>query len=337
MKIRMLGYNTRRVAIVGSGQQGIRVARTIVGAPWMGLELVGIFDDRKRAVGRIPDELPCELLGTTKDLLVEVNRGRRIDIVYVTLPIHDQQRIASLLNSLSDTTTSLYFVPDMFLFSMVHGRWVQVGDVPAVSVFETPFHGIEGWFKRAEDLVVASIVLLIMGIPMLAIALAIRLTSSGPALFRQRRYGLDGREFRMWKFRTMRVCEDAETLSQATRGDGRVTWLGALLRRTSLDELPQFLNVLMGSMSVVGPRPHATAHNEYYRHLVRHYMVRHKVRPGITGWAQINGLRGETDTLDKMEHRVDYDLWYIRNWSLLLDLQIIGATLFRGWRDDQAY
>jgi putative colanic acid biosynthesis UDP-glucose lipid carrier transferase len=184
---------------------------------------------------------------------------------------------------------------------------------------------------------VSSLVLLLAAVPMLAIALAIRLTSRGPALFRQRRYGLDGREFRMWKFRTMIVCEDETAVAQATRTDGRVTRVGAFLRRTSLDELPQFLNVLTGSMSVVGPRPHASAHNEHYRHLVRHYMIRHKVRPGITGWAQVNGLRGETDTIDKMERRVDYDLWYIRNWSLLLDLQIIGATMLRSWRDENAY
>jgi putative colanic acid biosynthesis UDP-glucose lipid carrier transferase len=336
MKFRTLGYNTRRVAIVGAGPQGIRVASTIAGAPWMGLEVVGIYDDRKRAAGRIADELPCELLGTTQDLFRELAR-RRIEVIYVTLPIHDRERIISVINALSDSTISLYFVPDMFLFSIVHGRWVQVGDLPAVSVFETPFYGIEAWFKRAEDLVVSSLVLLLAAVPMLAIALAIRLTSRGPALFRQRRYGLDGREFRMWKFRTMIVCEDETAVAQATRTDGRVTRVGAFLRRTSLDELPQFLNVLTGSMSVVGPRPHASAHNEHYRHLVRHYMIRHKVRPGITGWAQVNGLRGETDTIDKMERRVDYDLWYIRNWSLLLDLQIIGATMLRSWRDENAY
>jgi putative colanic acid biosysnthesis UDP-glucose lipid carrier transferase len=335
-KVRTLGYNIRRVAIVGASEQGMQVARAVAGAPWMGLKLIGIFDDRSPAPGRIPTDLPTPLLGKMDDLMREVGRGR-VDMVYVTLPINNTERIGRLLNVLSDTTTSVYFVPDMFLFSMFNGRWVRIGELPAVSVFETPFYGIGGWIKRAEDLVFASLVLMIMAVPMLAIALSIRLTSPGPALFRQRRYGLDGREFGMWKFRTMTTCQDEGEIPQATRADPRVTRVGAFLRRTSLDELPQFLNVLGGTMSVIGPRPHATAHNEYYRRLVRHYMVRHKVRPGISGWAQASGWRGETDTLQKMEARVEYDLWYIRNWSVLLDLKIILMTLRHGWRDHNAY
>lgn len=333
---RTLGYNIRRVAIVGASEQGMQVARAVTGAPWMGLKLIGIFDDRSPVPGRIPLDLPTPLLGKTDDLLHEAVRGR-VDMVYVTLPINNTERIGRLLNALSDTTASVYFVPDMFLFSMFNGRWVRIGELPAVSVFETPFYGVGGWIKRAEDIVLASLVLVAMAIPMLAIAAAIRLTSAGPALFRQRRYGLDGREFAMWKFRTMKLCQDDGDIPQATRDDPRVTRVGAFLRRTSLDELPQFINVLAGSMSVIGPRPHATAHNEHYRRLVRHYMVRHKVRPGISGWAQASGWRGETDTIEKMEARVEYDLWYIRNWSLLLDLKIVLMTLRHGWRDRNAY
>jgi putative colanic acid biosynthesis UDP-glucose lipid carrier transferase len=335
-KVRALGYNMRRVAIVGAGEHGMRLARAMRGAPWMGLRLVGVFDDRAPASGRIPNELPADLLGTTADLPQAIAR-KRIDMVYVTLPINDTERISRLVTALADTTTSLYFVPDMFLFSMFNGRWVRIGDLPAVSVFETPFYGVGEWIKRVEDLLLSSLVLLVAGLPMLAVAAAIRLTSPGPALFRQRRYGLDGQEFRMWKFRTMTVVEDDAALQQATREDPRVTPIGRFLRRTSLDELPQFLNVLAGTMSVVGPRPHATVHNEYYRRLVRHYMVRHKVRPGITGWAQVNGLRGETDTLDKMEARVEYDLWYIRNWSVLLDLKVVAMTVGSCWRDRHAF
>ena len=335
-KVRTLGYNIRRVAIVGASDQGMQVARAVTGAPWMGLKLVGIFDDRSPAPGRIPTDLPSPLLGKTEDLLREVDSGR-VDMVYVTLPINNTERIGKLLNALSDTTTSVYFVPDMFLFSMFNGRWVRIGELPAVSVFETPFYGIGGWIKRAEDLVIATLVLLVTAIPMLLIAIAVRSTSPGPALFRQRRYGLDGHEFGMWKFRTMTECQEEGDVPQATRDDPRVTRIGAFLRRTSLDELPQFLNVLTGSMSVIGPRPHATAHNEYYRRLVRHYMVRHKVRPGISGWAQASGWRGETDTMEKMEARVEYDLWYIRNWSVLLDMKIILMTLRHGWRDNNAY
>jgi putative colanic acid biosynthesis UDP-glucose lipid carrier transferase len=277
-------------------------------------------------------------MGTTRDLLEKAKSGK-LDIVYVTaLPISDKERIIALVNALSNTTVSVYIVPDMFLFSMFHGKWVQVGQVPAVSVFETPFYGIDGWLKRCEDIVIASLVLLLMALPMSLIAVAIKLTSSGPVIFKQRRYGLDGKVFHIWKFRTMTVREDhSEALKQAQRNDSRVTRLGGFLRRSSLDELPQFFNVLAGTMSVVGPRPHATAHNERYRKMIQGYMVRHKVRPGITGWAQANGWRGETDTLDKMEARVEHDLWYIRNWSVLLDLKIIIHTALRGWRSVNAY
>jgi putative colanic acid biosynthesis UDP-glucose lipid carrier transferase len=335
-KVRALGYNTRRVAIVGAGDQGLRVARTVLHAPWMGLRLVGIFDDRAPVPGRIPDELPCKLLGNTRDLLTQVRR-EAVDMVYVTLPINNRERIVSLLDALSDTTVSLYIVPDMFLFSMLHGRWVRIHDVPAVSVFESPFYGVDGWIKRVEDVVIATMVLAVAAIPMACIALAVRLTSRGPVLFKQRRYGLDGREFQIWKFRTMTVSDDDDQVPQAVQRDPRVTKVGAFLRRTSLDELPQFFNVLAGTMSVVGPRPHARVHNEYYRALIRGYMVRHKVRPGITGWAQANGWRGETETIDKMETRVEYDLWYIRNWSVPLDLKIIAMTVPRFWRDGNAY
>ena len=335
-KIRALGYNTRRVAIVGAGALGRQIAHTVLEAPWMGLELVGVFDDRAPVQGRVHDNLPCELLGRTDDLVAAVS-DLRIDIVYVALPISNQDRVVRLLNLLSDTTTSLYFVPDTFLVSMFHGRWVHVGDLPAVSVFETPFFGIGGWIKRTEDLVLGTLFTAVAAVPMLLIALAVRLESPGPVLFKQRRYGLDGHEFRIWKFRTMRTLEDAETVPQATRDDPRVTRIGGFLRRTSLDELPQLLNVLGGSMSIVGPRPHATAHNEYYRRLIPHYMVRHKVRPGISGWAQANGWRGETDTVEKMQARIDYDLWYIRNWSVILDFKILLFTMLRAWRSDEAY
>ena len=334
--LRAHGYNSRTVAIVGMGEQGLRVAEVLQRAPWMGLRLVGAFDDRVPVPGRLPDVLPCPLLGTVSDLLDKAKSGK-LDIVYVTLPLTGKERIVHLLRALSDTTASVYIVPDMFLFNMFHGRWVQVGSLPAVSVFETPFYGIDGRVKRAEDIVISSLVLLLLAIPMLLIAAGVKLSSPGPVIFKQRRYGLDGKVFSIWKFRTMTVCEDGAKIRQATRNDARVTPFGAFLRRTSLDELPQFINVLTGSMSVVGPRPHATCHNEHYRKLIQGYMVRHKVRPGITGWAQANGWRGQTETVEEMERRVEHDLWYIRNWSVLLDLKIILLTLVRGWRGSNAY
>jgi len=190
--------------------------------------------------------------------------------------------------------------------------------------------------KRFQDILLTTIILVIILLPMIAIAIAIKVTSGGPVLFKQRRYGIDGQEINVWKFRTMRVMENDGEIKQAKKNDPRVTKLGLFLRQTSLDELPQFFNVLQGSMSIVGPRPHAVSHNEQYRQLIKGYMHRHAVKPGITGWAQINGWRGETDTLGKMEKRIEYDLWYIRHWSLWLDLRIILLTIIRGFYNDKA-
>jgi putative colanic acid biosynthesis UDP-glucose lipid carrier transferase len=206
-----------------------------------------------------------------------------------------------------------------------------------VSVFDTPFWGADGWLKKLEDLLLGSLILAIVSLPMAMIALAVKLTSRGPILFRQRRYGIDGKEITVYKFRTMTVTEDGATIRQAQKGDARFTPIGEFLRRHSLDELPQFINVVRGEMSIVGPRPHAIAHNEFYRSKVRGYMLRHKVKPGITGWAQINGWRGETGDLYKMQKRVEHDLWYIRNWSFWLDMKIILVTMFRGFSGPNAY
>jgi putative colanic acid biosysnthesis UDP-glucose lipid carrier transferase len=248
-----------------------------------------------------------------------------------------QPRILKLLDELCDTTASIYFTPDIFLFDLIQARMDTVGDMPVVAVCETPFYGLSGLIKRASDLALASVILLMVSPLMLAIAIGVKLTSPGPVLFRQRRYGVDGREIVIYKFRTMSVLEDADVIRQATRDDRRVTAFGAFLRRNSLDELPQFINVLQGRMSVVGPRPHAVAHNELYRKLIKSYMIRHKVKPGITGLAQVHGLRGETDTLEKMKERIEYDLAYLRNWSLRLDLQIVWKTIFVVLRKQNAY
>jgi putative colanic acid biosysnthesis UDP-glucose lipid carrier transferase len=196
-----------------------------------------------------------------------------------------------------------------------------------VAIRESPFMGINSTVKRTSDIVFSSIILLLMLPVMMLVAIAVRLTSKGPVIFRQRRYGLYGEEIIVYKFRSMTVSDDGESIQQARRNDARLTSIGAFLRRSSLDELPQFVNVLQGRMSIVGPRPHAVAHNEQYRKLIRGYMLRHKVKPGITGWAQVNGLRGETEVLEKMEARVQYDLDYLRNWSLWLDLWIILKTV----------
>jgi len=204
-------------------------------------------------------------------------------------------------------------------------------------IYDTPLSAQRALIKRAEDLIIGSLILLLILPIMAVIALAIKTTSPGPILFKQSRHGLKGEEFQVWKFRTMTVCENGEVIKQATRNDVRVTKVGAFLRKTSLDELPQFFNVIQGHMSIVGPRPHAVAHNEAYKALIPGYMRRHMMKPGITGWAQVNGWRGETDTLYKMQKRVECDMEYIRSWSLWLDLRIIVATAFKTLSDKNAY
>jgi len=248
-----------------------------------------------------------------------------------------QPRLHKLLDELRDTTASIYFAPDIFVYDLIQARIDHINGIPVVAVCETPFYGINGMVKRASDLVLASLILFLVSPLLLAIAVAVKATSPGPVLFRQRRYGLDGREIVVYKFRSMRVAEDGAVVRQATRNDSRVTPLGAFLRRTSLDELPQFANVIQGRMSIVGPRPHAVAHNETYRKLIKGYMMRHKVKPGITGWAQVNGLRGETESVEKMKARIDYDLDYLRNWSLRFDLSIILKTVVVVLRRQNAY
>jgi putative colanic acid biosysnthesis UDP-glucose lipid carrier transferase len=334
---RWRGRNTRSVAIAGLSPNGERLAAEIVATPWSGLRLRGFYDDRDARTGRVhavAGDWP--LLGTFRRL-VDDARGGRVDIVYVALPLCAEPRIRRLVRELADTTASVHVVADLFVSDLIKSRWSSVGQVPVLSVFDAPFHGIDGWLKRLEDVVIGSLIMVLIAVPMLLVALAVKVTSRGPVVFKQRRYGLDGREIIVWKFRTMTVCEDGDSVRQVTKGDQRLTAIGAFLRRTSLDELPQFIQVLKGDMSIVGPRPHAIAHNEEYRGKITGYMLRHKVKPGITGWAQVNGWRGETDTLDKMRSRVEHDLEYIRNWGIWLDLKIILLTVFGRKARSNAY
>ena len=324
----------QRVAVIaGEGELGRKLAERIRGTPFLGIRLAGFFDDRSPE--RTGAE-PGETLGAL-DQVAPYVKTHRVDLIYITLPMASQPRILKLLDELHDTTASIYFVPDIFLFDLIQARMDTIGGIPVLAACETPFYGISGLIKRASDIVLASAILALILPLMLVIAIGVKLTSPGPVLFRQRRYGLDGKEIVVYKFRTMTVLEDGNIIKQATRNDRRVTRFGAFLRQFSLDELPQFFNVLQGRMSVVGPRPHAVAHNEMYRRLIKGYMIRHKVRPGITGLAQVNGLRGETDTLDKMQARIEHDLHYLRNWSLQLDLQIVVKTVFVLLRKQDAF
>ncbi len=336
--LRQQGLNTRYVAIAGACDIGNKLANTINNSPWMGLDVTGFYDDRSPAGARPLATQSHEILGNLDELVEKAKMGE-IDSVYIALPMKAEERIRDLIHKLADTTASVHIVPDFFMYSLMkmNTSLSHVGDLPTVSVHETPFYGVDGLVKRIEDIIFATLIMCIIAIPMLVIAATIKITSPGPVIFKQRRYGLQGQEIEVWKFRSMSVCEDGDHVCQVKKDDDRVTRVGRILRRTSLDELPQFINVLQGSMSIVGPRPHAIAHNEEYRKLISGYMLRHKVKPGITGWAQINGWRGETDTLEKMQGRVEHDLAYIQNWSLWLDIKIIVMTLFKGFVNKNAY
>ena len=316
--------------IIGANAAGFELFRRL---PRKGF--LGFFDFR--SADRLPDTIdPAHLMGHCKDV-AEFARKHGVTSIYIALPLSNVPRIGEMIRELRDTTASIYFVPDVFAFDLIQGRLVEINGMPAISVCDTPFHGMDAVMKRVTDVVIASFALLLLAPLMLLLAAAVKLTSSGPVLFRQRRYGLNGEEIMVYKFRSMTVTEDGAVVTQATKSDKRVTPLGRILRSTSLDELPQLLNVLEGKMSVVGPRPHAVAHNELYRKLISGYMIRHKVRPGITGLAQVNGLRGETETVEKMRARVQYDLEYLSHWSPWLDVKIICRTLWVIARDQNAY
>lgn len=334
---RKYGFNSRTYAILGATSLGHRLKTALSEMPWLGYEFIGFFDDRVECEERRLSSKQIGNIAGGFQQLLEKSKTGEIDHIYITLPLCAEKRINLLIQQLADSTVSVNIVPDFFTFNLIQSKWSNVQGIPVISVFDTPFNALDGVAKRLEDLVMCMIILPLIAIPMLVIAIAVKLTSPGPVIFKQQRYGVKGEEIEVWKFRSMTVCENGGHIKQATQNDRRITRLGAFLRRTSLDELPQFLNVLQGSMSVVGPRPHAIAHNEYYRKQIQGYMLRHKVKPGITGQAQINGCRGETDTLDKMEARIHHDLEYIKQWSLWLDIKIIFLTIFKGFVSKQAY
>lgn len=327
----------RKVVVVGAGALGVKIAQVFSEDPALAMshQFVGFFDDR-RDDQRLDQAVLSKRLGTFSELADYVDR-HGVHEVYITVPLGPQQRISQLLSGVQGTTASLYFVPDIMGISVIQGRLQELSGMPVVGICETPFTGTHQLMKRVSDLVLSSLILLLISPLMLVIAIGVKLSSPGPVIFRQRRNGLGGEEIVVYKFRSMRAEEDGAHVRQATKGDSRVTAFGAFLRRTSLDELPQFINVLQGHMSIVGPRPHAVAHNDAYRKLIKTYMIRHKVKPGITGWAQINGHRGETDSVEKMQMRVEYDLEYLRNWSLAFDLQIIFKTIRLVFFDRNAY
>jgi putative colanic acid biosysnthesis UDP-glucose lipid carrier transferase len=334
----MRAANNRRAIFAGYNDVSTALADRLSKDPTLCIEGMGFFDDRSAArLGLEPDsEADANIKGKLSELAAYV-QFNNIDIIFVSLPIRHVKRVMDLLDDLRDTTASIYYIPDIFVFDLIQARFAEIHGMPVVAMCETPFYGYRGIIKRLLDVSISSIALLLLSPILIICALAVKLTSPGPVIFRQHRYGLDGREIAVYKFRSMKVTENGAKVTQASKSDSRITPVGGFLRKSSLDELPQLFNVLQGKMSLVGPRPHAVAHNEQYRKLIKGYMVRHKVLPGITGLAQISGCRGETARLEEMEERVKYDLMYLRHWTPALDIKILFLTAFKIFRDDKAY
>lgn len=348
--LRSMGRNIRLVVVLGAGGLGRKVAEKLTTESWTGLRVVGFFDDDPDLQGKQVDGVP--VYGTLDDVPLFVDRTRTYknpcasrgvsmptyaDQVWVALPLSAETRVREVVRALNETTVDLHFVPNIFGYELLNQSMDDIAGIPVLNLSTSPMVGSASVLKALEDMTLASVFTLMAAPLMAAIALGIKLDSKGPVIFKQRRYGLDGRQIVVWKFRTMTVCEDGDVVRQAKENDDRTTRMGRFLRRTSFDELPQLFNVLRREMSLVGPRPHAIAHNEQYRELVDHYMLRHKVKPGITGLAQVEGFRGEITSLDKMKQRVAHDISYIRNWSLWLDIKIIALTAGRVLFDRNAY
>ncbi|CZF77502.1 undecaprenyl-phosphate glucose phosphotransferase [Grimontia marina] len=334
-KLRDYGYNKKEAIIIGVTENGIRLAHQLKKHPELGIKVSGFYDDREASRLDI-DNLPAPFKGNVPSALELVKSGDA-QHVYISMPLKANERITAYLKDFSDTTANTYLIPDFFVYNLIQSRLSAIGNIPTISIHDTPFYGTNGWFKRAQDIVLASLIILLISPVLIGVAIGVKLSSPGPIIFKQYRYGLDGRRIKVWKFRSMSTMDNGSVVKQATKNDPRITPFGAFIRRTSLDELPQFFNVLQGRMSIVGPRPHAVAHNEEYRTIVDRYMLRHKVKPGITGLAQVNGYRGETDTLEKMQKRVEFDIKYIQSWSTWLDLKIIFKTVFKGFTGKTAY
>jgi putative colanic acid biosynthesis UDP-glucose lipid carrier transferase len=333
--MRKKGWNHRRIVIIGAGSQGQSVAQNLQDADWTGLEIVGFLDDSESLQGQWVKGIQILGRASKANLVIQQNQ---VDEVWLTLPLRAEERVKEILYDLRHSTVTIRFVPGIFGYRLLNHSVTDVAGMAVLDLSTSPMVGLNRIIKAIEDRVLALFILILISPLLAVIAVGVKSNSPGPILFKQRRHGWDGKPITVYKFRTMVVhCEDDGKITQAKKCDSRITKFGAFLRRTSLDELPQFFNVLQGRMSIVGPRPHAIAHNELYKDQIDDYMKRHKVKPGITGWAQINGWRGETDTLDKMKKRVEYDLYYIENWSLWFDIKIITQTLLTGFVGKNAY
>ncbi|MES2217659.1 MAG: undecaprenyl-phosphate glucose phosphotransferase [Pseudomonadota bacterium] len=330
-------WNERRVIVIGVSELSNRLVDSIQQALWTGFRIMAVFDDTgdhgAKTIGGLPVlPMPKDIGGYLK------SQKESIDEIWLAMPLSAESRVKKLLHELRHQIVTIRMVLDVFGFGLLKSSVTDLAGFPALNLSDSPMVGLNRLIKAVEDRVLAAIILILISPLFLLIALGVKLSSKGPIYFKQLRHGWDGRIIKVYKFRTMVLHDEAAgQVTQARANDRRITPFGKFLRKTSLDELPQFINVLQGRMSIVGPRPHAVSHNEFYKDSIKAYMQRHKVKPGITGWAQVNGWRGETETLDKMEKRVEYDLYYIEHWSLSFDLKIILLTFFQGFINKNAY
>ncbi len=329
--LRVTGANSKRVLIVGYGRTGQEMYRRATASHATGFKISGIYapegEPTPEGRRRITDSAQ----------IADFAREHEIDEIWLTLPMSEYRLMQEINFSLRNDFIDIKWMPSVLEFDLLNHNVGNFLGMPAVEMNRPPALGVRGTIKAIFDRTFAALVLIALSPLFLIIGILIKRDSPGPVFFKQERLGMDGRVIHVYKFRSMKVHAEHGTVTQATKGDSRITPIGAFLRRTSLDELPQFINVLRGEMSVVGPRPHAMAHNNMYKEQLDFYMLRHRVKPGITGWAQINGYRGETDTLDKMAKRVEHDIFYIRNWSFWMDVRIIFWTAFKGWTGRNAY
>ena len=333
-RVRHAGINLRSVAVVGHAQHCQQVVRNIEESPASGFRPAAVFDVRPiiaSASNRVP-------VFTELDEFAQFVRENGVREIWLALPLSEEATVLRFVNAFGDDLVNIRFIPDVRSVALFDGAMIDLIGAPAINLVASPLPRHALWQKEVFDRLFAAVALMALLPLMMVIAIAVKLSSRGPVFFKQYRKGADGRKFQILKFRTMRVhAEQAGVVTQATKSDSRITRVGRFLRRTSLDELPQFLNVLRGEMSVVGPRPHAIEHDRLYQKVVEGYIHRYRIKPGITGWAQVNGYRGETDRLEKMQKRVEYDLYYLRNWSFALDMRIVLATVAKGLVNANAY
>lgn len=319
--LRAKGFNTRHIVLIGSGELLDQAKNMIETQASMGYVISQVIN-------------PVEDLDLAL-ILKEFNP----DEIWMALPLKQEDLIKNLLHQVRFSTTPIYLIPDLLGLTLLKQKILEIAGLPVISLKTSPIMGFNAVLKWLEDKILATLICIILSPVFILIGVGVKLSSPGPVLFKQKRYGINNQEINVYKFRTMKLHQESnpDLVTQAKKEDPRITKFGRFLRRTSLDELPQFFNVLQGKMSIVGPRPHAVSHNEMYKNLINAYMMRHIVKPGITGWAQVNGFRGETDTLEKMQRRVEYDLFYIDHWSLGLDLKIIFLTVYKGFVNKNAY